>query len=152
MYTNAKVNNHSIKLIFDSRSADSIITQQLMDQLSCQVDHAVSTRIIITDEVIKTPIDKIDNFPFEVNSIIISIKLSLRMTGCIKPMLCSTETPKNCSLARTATIHACQSFVHTKFSGPISNTTSYYQYFLGMTKEKKKRRHTRKRCYYRGNN
>ncbi|KAG9297273.1 hypothetical protein G9A89_009955 [Geosiphon pyriformis] len=65
MYIDAKVNDHSIKLIFDNGSANSIITQQLMDQLGCQVDHAASTRIIITDEVIKTPIGKIDDFPFE---------------------------------------------------------------------------------------
>ncbi|KAG9297200.1 hypothetical protein G9A89_019481 [Geosiphon pyriformis] len=31
MYTDAKVDGHSIKLILDSGSADSIITQQLMD-------------------------------------------------------------------------------------------------------------------------
>ncbi|KAG9287619.1 hypothetical protein G9A89_019680 [Geosiphon pyriformis] len=61
MYTDAKVDNHSIKLIFDSRSADSIITQQLIDQLGCQVDYAASTRIITTDEVIKTSIALIEN-------------------------------------------------------------------------------------------
>ncbi|KAG9291014.1 hypothetical protein G9A89_012886 [Geosiphon pyriformis] len=33
MYTDAKVNRQSIKLILDSGSADSIITQQLIDQL-----------------------------------------------------------------------------------------------------------------------
>ncbi|KAG9302751.1 hypothetical protein G9A89_009528 [Geosiphon pyriformis] len=33
MYTDAKVDSHSIKLILDSGSAGSIITQQLMDQL-----------------------------------------------------------------------------------------------------------------------
>ncbi|KAG9303838.1 hypothetical protein G9A89_018735 [Geosiphon pyriformis] len=33
MYTDAKVNGHLIKLILDSRSAGSIITRQLMDQL-----------------------------------------------------------------------------------------------------------------------
>ncbi|KAG9290385.1 hypothetical protein G9A89_007116 [Geosiphon pyriformis] len=38
MYTNAKVNNHSIKLILDNGSASSIITRQLMDQLDYQVD------------------------------------------------------------------------------------------------------------------
>ncbi|KAG9289496.1 hypothetical protein G9A89_003655 [Geosiphon pyriformis] len=34
MYTDAKVDGHSIKLILNSSSAGSIITQQLMDQLS----------------------------------------------------------------------------------------------------------------------
>ncbi|KAG9289623.1 hypothetical protein G9A89_014358 [Geosiphon pyriformis] len=33
MYTDAKVDNHFIKLILDSKSADSIITRQLIDQL-----------------------------------------------------------------------------------------------------------------------
>ncbi|KAG9290258.1 hypothetical protein G9A89_022234 [Geosiphon pyriformis] len=33
IYTNAKVDGHFIKLILDSRSAGSIITKQLMDQL-----------------------------------------------------------------------------------------------------------------------
>ncbi|KAG9286836.1 hypothetical protein G9A89_012386 [Geosiphon pyriformis] len=35
MYTNTKVDGHSIKLIFDSGSAGSIITRQLIDQLGC---------------------------------------------------------------------------------------------------------------------
>ncbi|KAG9303841.1 hypothetical protein G9A89_018738 [Geosiphon pyriformis] len=35
MYTNAKVNGHSIKLILDSGLAGSIITRQFMDQLGC---------------------------------------------------------------------------------------------------------------------
>ncbi|KAG9303712.1 hypothetical protein G9A89_018609 [Geosiphon pyriformis] len=38
MYTDAKVDGQYIKLILDSRSAGSIITKQLMDQLSHQVD------------------------------------------------------------------------------------------------------------------
>ncbi|KAG9306606.1 hypothetical protein G9A89_004803 [Geosiphon pyriformis] len=35
MYTDVKVDGHVIKLILDSGSAGSIITRQLMDQLSC---------------------------------------------------------------------------------------------------------------------
>ncbi|KAG9303931.1 hypothetical protein G9A89_005841 [Geosiphon pyriformis] len=38
MYTDAKVNSHFIKLILDSGSAGSIITRQLMDQLSYQIN------------------------------------------------------------------------------------------------------------------
>ncbi|KAG9285475.1 hypothetical protein G9A89_010950 [Geosiphon pyriformis] len=34
MYTDVKIDGHAIKLILDSGSADSIITQQLMDQLN----------------------------------------------------------------------------------------------------------------------
>ncbi|KAG9286831.1 hypothetical protein G9A89_012381 [Geosiphon pyriformis] len=63
IYTDAKVDDHPIKLILNSRSADSIITKQLMDQLDHQVNHAASARIIMTDRATKTPIGKIDNFP-----------------------------------------------------------------------------------------
>ncbi|KAG9291339.1 hypothetical protein G9A89_003443 [Geosiphon pyriformis] len=45
------------------------------DQLSYQVDHTTSARIITADRMTKTPIGKIDNFSFEVNSIIASIKV-----------------------------------------------------------------------------
>ncbi|KAG9302367.1 hypothetical protein G9A89_011417 [Geosiphon pyriformis] len=75
MYTDAKVDGQSIKLIFDSGSAGSIITQQLMDQLGHRVDLAASARIITANEVTKMPIGEIDEFPFEVNGIITSIKV-----------------------------------------------------------------------------
>ncbi|KAG9293898.1 hypothetical protein G9A89_019236 [Geosiphon pyriformis] len=75
MYTDAKVNGHSIKLILDSGSAGSIITKQLMNQLGCQVDCAASARIIIADRATKTPIGKIDDFPIEINGITIPIKV-----------------------------------------------------------------------------
>ncbi|KAG9299557.1 hypothetical protein G9A89_020728 [Geosiphon pyriformis] len=75
MYTNVKVDGHFIKLILDSESAGSIITNQLMDQLDYQVNHAASVRIITTNGTIKTFIGEIDDFLFEVNGIIISIKV-----------------------------------------------------------------------------
>ncbi|KAG9303628.1 hypothetical protein G9A89_018525 [Geosiphon pyriformis] len=50
MYTDAKVDDQSIKLILDSSSAD-------------------------TDGVTKTPIGEIDDFPFKVNSIVTPIKV-----------------------------------------------------------------------------
>ncbi|KAG9291151.1 hypothetical protein G9A89_013023 [Geosiphon pyriformis] len=75
MYTDAKVNDQSIKLIFNSGLADSIITRQLINQLSCQVDHAANTRIITANRITKTPISEIDDFLFEVNGIIILIKV-----------------------------------------------------------------------------
>ncbi|KAG9285321.1 hypothetical protein G9A89_010796 [Geosiphon pyriformis] len=75
MYMDAKVDGHFIKLILNSESASSIITKQLMNQLGHRVDHAANTRIIITDGITKTPISKIDNFPIEVNSITILIKV-----------------------------------------------------------------------------
>ncbi|KAG9297625.1 hypothetical protein G9A89_011140 [Geosiphon pyriformis] len=75
MYTDARVDGHPIKLILDSGSAGSIITKQLMNQLGCRVDQAASTRIITANGVTKTPISEIDDFPFEVNSIITPIKV-----------------------------------------------------------------------------
>ncbi|KAG9301149.1 hypothetical protein G9A89_012532 [Geosiphon pyriformis] len=75
MYTDAKIDSHVIKLILDSRSAGSIITKQLMDQLSHQIDHAASAKIITADEATKTPIGKIYDFPIEVNGIIVLIKV-----------------------------------------------------------------------------
>ncbi|KAG9299004.1 hypothetical protein G9A89_020317 [Geosiphon pyriformis] len=75
MYTDAKVDGHSIKLILDSGSAGSIITRQLMNQLGRQVDQAASARIIIADGTTKTPISEIDDFPIEINGIIVPIKV-----------------------------------------------------------------------------
>ncbi|KAG9286791.1 hypothetical protein G9A89_012341 [Geosiphon pyriformis] len=75
IYTDAKVDGHSIKLILNSRSAGSIITKQLIDQLSYQVDCAASARIITTNGTTKTPIGEINNFPIEVNSIMVPIKV-----------------------------------------------------------------------------
>ncbi|KAG9298313.1 hypothetical protein G9A89_002801 [Geosiphon pyriformis] len=65
MYTNAKVNSHPIKLIFDIGLADSIITKQLMNQLGYQIDCAISTKIITANKTTKTPIGEINNFSFE---------------------------------------------------------------------------------------
>ncbi|KAG9288181.1 hypothetical protein G9A89_020487 [Geosiphon pyriformis] len=75
MYMDARVDGHLIKLILDSGSAGSIITRQLMDQLGCRVDQAASTRIIIANGTTKTPISEIDDFPIEINGIIIPIKV-----------------------------------------------------------------------------
>ncbi|KAG9306263.1 hypothetical protein G9A89_016167 [Geosiphon pyriformis] len=59
MYTDAKVNGHSIKLILDSH----------------QVDRATSIRIITVDGTTKIFIGEINNFPIEVNGIITPIKV-----------------------------------------------------------------------------
>ncbi|KAG9284759.1 hypothetical protein G9A89_001129 [Geosiphon pyriformis] len=67
MYTNVKIDDHSIKLILDSSLADSIITKQFMDQLGYRIVYAVSTRIIMANRATKTSISKIDNLSFEVN-------------------------------------------------------------------------------------
>ncbi|KAG9287780.1 hypothetical protein G9A89_017375 [Geosiphon pyriformis] len=58
MYTNAKVDGHSIKLILDSESAGSIITKQLMNQLGHRVDCTASARIITANGATKTPIEE----------------------------------------------------------------------------------------------
>ncbi|KAG9289635.1 hypothetical protein G9A89_014370 [Geosiphon pyriformis] len=61
LYTNARVREINIKLILNSRLAGSIIPKQLIDQLA--------------DRNTKTPIEKIDNFLFEINRIQIPIKV-----------------------------------------------------------------------------
>ncbi|KAG9300554.1 hypothetical protein G9A89_002432 [Geosiphon pyriformis] len=63
MYTNAKIDGHSIKLILDSGSA------------GCRVDHAVSARIITADGATKTLIGEIDNLSIEINGITVLIKI-----------------------------------------------------------------------------
>ncbi|KAG9288766.1 hypothetical protein G9A89_023063 [Geosiphon pyriformis] len=88
----------SIKLILDSSSADSIITKQLIDQLGCQVDHAVSAQIITVDEATKMPISKIDDFPFKVNSIMILIKVLLNQSSQ------HTHVPVTCNYFKTTTM------------------------------------------------
>ncbi|KAG9297589.1 hypothetical protein G9A89_007664 [Geosiphon pyriformis] len=60
MYTDVKVEGQFIKLILDSGH---------------QVNQAVSTRIITANGATKTPIGKIDDFSFKVNSIMTPIKV-----------------------------------------------------------------------------
>ncbi|KAG9286530.1 hypothetical protein G9A89_014696 [Geosiphon pyriformis] len=75
LYTDAKIKGIDIKLILDSGSAISIIMKQLIDQLGHQVDCAVTIQIITADRNTKTLIEKIDNFPFEINEIQIPTKV-----------------------------------------------------------------------------
>ncbi|KAG9291299.1 hypothetical protein G9A89_021801 [Geosiphon pyriformis] len=75
MYTDTKVDGHSIKLILDSKLAGSIITRQFINQLGYQVDCTTSARIIIAYRMTKTPIGEIDNLPIKVNGIIVPIKV-----------------------------------------------------------------------------
>ncbi|KAG9286473.1 hypothetical protein G9A89_014639 [Geosiphon pyriformis] len=51
-----------------------------MDQLGHQVDRAANAHIITANEATKTPIGKIDDFPFEINGIIIPIKVLVMET------------------------------------------------------------------------
>ncbi|KAG9290762.1 hypothetical protein G9A89_011725 [Geosiphon pyriformis] len=74
IYTDVKVDGHLIKLILDSESTDSH-----------QVNRAANTRIIIADGTTKTSIGKINDFPIEVNGIIIPIKLVITGSPKQKP-------------------------------------------------------------------
>ncbi|KAG9290554.1 hypothetical protein G9A89_020924 [Geosiphon pyriformis] len=56
MYTDAKIDGHSIKLILN-------------------IDHTANARIITMDGATKTPIGEINDFPIEVNSIVVLIKV-----------------------------------------------------------------------------
>ena len=75
LYTKAKVNNQEIKLILDSGSAGSLITQQLMKQLGKEPDRPANTMIVTADGKRKLPIGEIDEFPFEIDGIIIPAKV-----------------------------------------------------------------------------
>ncbi|KAG9292627.1 hypothetical protein G9A89_006999 [Geosiphon pyriformis] len=68
MYTKATVNNTPIKLILNSRSAGSIITLQLVNQLGFKVDCATTSQIIIANESTKLSYGKIDSFSFKINT------------------------------------------------------------------------------------
>ncbi|KAG9307214.1 hypothetical protein G9A89_017042 [Geosiphon pyriformis] len=72
MYINTKVNRQTIKLILDSKSADSIIIQQFIDQLDYRVDYTANAKIIIADGVTKTPISEIDDFLFEAYAVVMT--------------------------------------------------------------------------------
>ncbi|KAG9302607.1 hypothetical protein G9A89_007311 [Geosiphon pyriformis] len=93
MYTDAKVDGHSIKLILDNGSAGSIITKQLMNQLGHQVDYAASARIITADGATKTLIGKIDDFFFKVNGIIILIKILVMEATQYQALTTNLTTP-----------------------------------------------------------
>ncbi|KAG9303939.1 hypothetical protein G9A89_005849 [Geosiphon pyriformis] len=93
MYTDAKIDGQSIKLILDNRSANSIITRQLMNQLSHQVDQATSAKIITADGATKTPIGEIDNLSIEINGITVPIKLSQNRQHTCVPVTCGHFKP-----------------------------------------------------------
>ncbi|KAG9297107.1 hypothetical protein G9A89_019388 [Geosiphon pyriformis] len=103
MYTNAKVDGHSIKLILDSGSAGSIITKQLMDQLGHQVDCTASTRIITANGATKTSIGEIDNFSIEVNGIIVSIKVLVMEATQYQALIGASNQPER--MTHTCTSH-----------------------------------------------
>ncbi|KAG9305366.1 hypothetical protein G9A89_011499 [Geosiphon pyriformis] len=76
MYTEAEVEGKAIRLILNSRSAGSIITYQLMQQLKRN-----------------TPVGEIDNFPFTLDEITIPVKVLVMNTlqyQALIPATCST--------------------------------------------------------------
>ncbi|KAG9304207.1 hypothetical protein G9A89_019769 [Geosiphon pyriformis] len=75
MYTEAEVKGKAICLILDSGSTRIIITYQLMQQLKRNVDRPAQTVIITANGIKKTPVREIDNFPFTLDGITISVKV-----------------------------------------------------------------------------
>ncbi|KAG9295487.1 hypothetical protein G9A89_013516 [Geosiphon pyriformis] len=75
IYTEAEVEGKTIHLILDNESARSIITYQLMQQLKRNVNRPAQTVIVTADGMKKTPVGKIDNFPFTLDGITILVKV-----------------------------------------------------------------------------
>ncbi|KAG9301721.1 hypothetical protein G9A89_016792 [Geosiphon pyriformis] len=75
MYTEVTVKEKPIRLILDSRSAGSIITYQLMQQLKRNVDRPAQTIIVTADSIKKTPVEEIDDFLFIIDEITIPVKV-----------------------------------------------------------------------------
>ncbi|KAG9304763.1 hypothetical protein G9A89_003937 [Geosiphon pyriformis] len=75
MYTEATVEGKPICLILDSGLAGSIITYQLIQQLKQNVDRPAQTVIVTADGMKKTPVGKIDDFPFLIDRITIPVKV-----------------------------------------------------------------------------
>ncbi|KAG9297974.1 hypothetical protein G9A89_018802 [Geosiphon pyriformis] len=75
IYTEAEVEEKTIRLILDSGSVRSIITYQLMQQLKRNVDQPAQTVIVTADGMKKTPVGEIDNFLFTLDKITIPVKV-----------------------------------------------------------------------------
>ncbi|KAG9287492.1 hypothetical protein G9A89_023864 [Geosiphon pyriformis] len=75
IYTEAEVEEKAIRLILDSRSAGSIITYQLIQQLKKNVDRPAQTVIVTANSMKKTLIEEIDNFLFTLDGITIPVKV-----------------------------------------------------------------------------
>ncbi|KAG9296539.1 hypothetical protein G9A89_015131 [Geosiphon pyriformis] len=75
MYTEATIKGKPIQLILDSRFTESIITYQLIQQLNRNVNRPAQTVIVTADGIKKRPVGEIDNFPFTINGITISVKV-----------------------------------------------------------------------------
>ncbi|KAG9305115.1 hypothetical protein G9A89_007755 [Geosiphon pyriformis] len=75
MYTEAEVEEKAIRLILNSGSTGSIIIYQLIQQLKRNVDRPAQTVIVTANGMKKTPVGEIDNFPFTLDGITISVKV-----------------------------------------------------------------------------
>ncbi|KAG9286415.1 hypothetical protein G9A89_014581 [Geosiphon pyriformis] len=93
MYTEAEVEEKSIRLILDSRSTESIITYQLMQQLKRNVNRPAQTVIVTADGMKKTPVEEIDNFLFTLDGITIPVKILIMdapQYQALVPVICGT--------------------------------------------------------------
>ncbi|KAG9292303.1 hypothetical protein G9A89_009115 [Geosiphon pyriformis] len=75
MYTKATVEGKPICLILDSGLAGSIITYQLIQQLKQNINRPAQTVIVTADDMKKTTIGEIDDFPFTIDGITIPVKV-----------------------------------------------------------------------------
>ncbi|KAG9291910.1 hypothetical protein G9A89_004848 [Geosiphon pyriformis] len=153
IYTNVKVNGHSIKLILNSESTGSIIIRQLMNQLAT-----------------KTPISKINDFSIKVNSIIVPIKVLVMEATQYQTLITRTaniRVPASCDhfkptimqplikLKEKETKSTWKAYQTTKekekeeknlpetltnYHGITIIKASYYQFGSGKKREKRKKR------------
>ncbi|KAG9288047.1 hypothetical protein G9A89_017642 [Geosiphon pyriformis] len=75
MYTKATVEEKPICLILDSGLAGSIITYQLMQQLKQNIDRPAQTVIVTANDMKKTSVEEINDFPFTIDRITIPVKV-----------------------------------------------------------------------------
>ncbi|KAG9291634.1 hypothetical protein G9A89_022053 [Geosiphon pyriformis] len=75
MYTEATVEGKPIQLILDNKFIGSIITYQLIQQLNQNANRPVQTVIVTADNIKKTPVGEIGNFPFTIDGITILVKV-----------------------------------------------------------------------------
>ncbi|KAG9300518.1 hypothetical protein G9A89_002396 [Geosiphon pyriformis] len=75
IYTEAEVKGKTIRLILDNKFARSIITYQLMQQLKRNVDQPAQSVIVTANDIKKTLVGEIDNFPFTLDGITIPVKV-----------------------------------------------------------------------------
>ncbi|KAG9285381.1 hypothetical protein G9A89_010856 [Geosiphon pyriformis] len=123
IYSNVKVDGHSIKLILDSH----------------RVDCTASARIITADGATKTPIGEIDDFSIEVNDIIVPIKIETPKSSSLARIVNTHEYQPRVATSSLFTHHQHHlsnlkkkkqnpSGKHTKSHGPTLTTMNCCQY------------------------